>query len=125
VVSDFGHFTARLSKTTCTALRHLPANVCVVGLGQFPLSSGLDINLLDQNGRTPLHIASQLGDEALGEEFANKMSQKEIGKVDIGGFTALRLAKGNEAIVRTLLDKKPPNNSAWSTVTSSLRWTSR
>jgi hypothetical protein len=33
VVSEFSHSIARLSKTTCTALRPLPANVCVVGLG--------------------------------------------------------------------------------------------
>jgi ankyrin repeat protein len=81
------------------------------------LSSGLDINLLDRYGRTPLHIASLLGGEALVEKFANKMSPKEIG---IGGFTALHPAGGNEAIVRTLLERMPPEqlglvNSRFST----------
>jgi hypothetical protein len=71
VVSEFSHSIARLSKT-------LPANVCVV----IPLSSGLDINLLDRYGRTPLYITSLLGGETLVEEFADKMSQKEIGKID-------------------------------------------
>jgi hypothetical protein len=65
--------------------------------GPTPLSSGLGINLLDRYGRTPLHIASLLGSEALVEEFANKMSEKEIGKIDIGGFTATLPGRGQRS----------------------------
>ncbi|KAF2094218.1 ankyrin [Rhizodiscina lignyota] len=88
----------------------------VTDMKLFHLSSlaseveGIDLNSRDDNGRTPLHIASQLQDEKLVKEYVQRMTSDKLGQQDVGQFTPVHLSNGHEGVLRALLPRMRPKD---------------